>query len=198
MSARERQDDSQENLYEGLRAKRPGKVRAILQDFLGDKEKIALDLCGQFRYIEALPGAYFANKEVTRRLKSLNCGYNRLTELPRELAQCTALEKLYCDHNQLAELPEELEECSKLRLLHCSANHLSALPSWLGRCSELESLRCDTNRLTLLPLELGNCTKLEELWCARNPLEADAPCTPEDLKEAWEQRPPGPKSARKQ
>jgi Leucine-rich repeat (LRR) protein len=70
----------------------------------------------------------------------LDCGYNKLTSLPK---LPNLLQELYCECNQLSELPELP---NSLHTLWCSSNQLTSLPELPN---SLHTLWCYYNKLIL-------------------------------------------------
>ena len=112
-----------------------------------------------------------------KKLKTLNCSDNLLTELP-DLPE--ALEVLYCNNNKLKSLPE----LPHLWFLNCHNNSLKCLPElplslvdlYVGsnEINELPKLpvnliflECYNNKLSVLP-ELPS--GINEIYCAKNEL----------------------------
>lgn len=104
------------------------------------------------------------------RADTLDLSDLRLTTLPPELGQCTALQTLFLRNNQLTTLPPELGRCTALSELDLSDNRLTRLPPELGQCTALQTLYLYNNLLTTLPPELGRCTALQKLFLSSNRL----------------------------
>jgi hypothetical protein len=73
---------------------------------------------------------------------------NRLTHLPPELGQRTALQKLMLAGNQLTSLPDSIAACESLELLRISANRFATLPEWLLQLPRLSWLAFGGNPMT--------------------------------------------------
>jgi Leucine-rich repeat (LRR) protein len=106
---------------------------------------------------------YLPSLTSFKKLRTLNCMYNKLTSLPPLNPN---LQFLWCSHNKLTSLPSFNE---KLVALHCSNNKLTSLPP-LNEF--LTRLYCDVNKLTSLP-PLNNF--LIRLWCNNNQLTSLPP-----------------------
>ena len=109
-------------------------------------------------------------------LVSLNCSWNKLTEL--DLSKNTALEILNCSSNGtfdsrtwstsggLASL--NVAACRNLKELNCRFNNLTTLD--ISKNTALVALNCGNNNLTTL--DVSKNTALEVLDCAGNQLKA--------------------------
>lgn len=74
---------------------------------------------------------------------------NRIAELPKQIGECSRLQKLMLAGNRLTELPEELSNCRNLSLLRISANRLRRLPEWLLSMPKLSWLAFSGNLFSL-------------------------------------------------
>lgn len=99
-----------------------------------------------------------ANRIATIHLRALNPNLrwliltdNCITALPKEIGQCTRMQKLALAGNQLSELPYELSNCSNLSLLRISANKLGELPDWLLSMPRLSWLAFSGNPFCIVP-----------------------------------------------
>ena len=125
---------------------------------------------GLSRNIENLKGI-----EYFKKLKILDCSYNKITEL--DTSSNSALKNLGCNHNQLTQLivsgnnaltslscgdnqltALDVSSNLNLTLLSCRNNQLTSLN--LSHNDKLMSLDCDNNQLTFL--DLSNNVKLSD------------------------------------
>lgn len=104
--------------------------------------------------------------------REINLRRLRLTALPPEIGQLTALTELYLWGNQLTALPPEIGRLTALTVLHLSGNQLTALPPEIGQLTALATLNLRYNQLTALPLEIGRLTALTTLDLSNNLLTA--------------------------
>ncbi|MFB8792263.1 MAG: COR domain-containing protein [Potamolinea sp.] len=95
---------------------------------------------------------------------------NRLTSLPREIAQLTNLVELSLRNNQLTNLPREIAQLTNLELLSLSNNRLTSLPREIAQLTNLEVLSLSNNQLTNLPGEIAQLTNLKRLSLHDNQL----------------------------
>jgi len=121
-------------------------------------------------YLDSLPDTItkldLADKGITyipdlsrfKKLKKIDCSYNKLTKLPK---LNNSLIELDCTFNQLTELPELN---NKLTSLMCGNNNIIKIPILNNK---LTSLKCGYNKLTKLP-KLNE--KLLDLECHHNNL----------------------------
>ena len=54
----------------------------------------------------------------------LNCTYNQLKEIPKEIGNLINLKSFYCYNNKLINLPLEIINCVRLRSLHFNDNEI--------------------------------------------------------------------------
>lgn len=99
-----------------------------------------------------------ANKIKTVHALSLNPNIrwliltdNCINKLPKEIGQCSRMQKLMLAGNQLSELPDELSNCRNLSLLRISANRLTKLPEWLLSMPKLSWLAFSGNLFWISP-----------------------------------------------
>jgi internalin A len=104
-------------------------------------------------------------------LKGLALYNNQLSSLPAEIGKLTALIGLGLDNNQLSTLPPEIGQLTALRELYLSNNQLSTLPPEIGKLTALRELYLHDNQLSTLPPEIGQLTALRELYLSGNPLQ---------------------------
>lgn len=64
----------------------------------------------------------------------------RLTAVPSELFECTALRILYLDNNYITEIPEAIENLINLEGLYLRDNKLSSLPKSIKKLTKLEKV----------------------------------------------------------
>lgn len=133
--------------------------------------------------------------EAIVNLKSLECGYNPISNL--DLSSNSALEvlalgrigpcnfsvhrpivdnldlslnprirELYCRSNEINYI--NVSACDSLQILVCPGNNLTTLD--ISKNSILHYLNCNSNNLTAI--DLSNNPKLNWLWCASNKLTA--------------------------
>lgn len=86
--------------------------------------------------------ADMVNVVCLRQVNLCNAG---LTQVPRWLLHCDALEELDLSHNRLTQLPPELCQLGELRELLVHQNRLSTLPLTIHHLTHLELLTCDAS-----------------------------------------------------
>jgi Leucine-rich repeat (LRR) protein len=157
--------------FERTRRKPMGQTHSITEEEFITREKIisweeegdpTAELDISYMCLKKLP-------KLPNTLQKLNCGHNKLTELPEklpddlELLNCEynsltylpdtlppKLEHLNCMNNRIIQLPETLPK--SLLALYCGHNHLLSLPQNLPE--SLKCLNCDDNNLAELPEKL--------------------------------------------
>uniref|UniRef100_A0A7E4W751 Calponin-homology (CH) domain-containing protein n=1 Tax=Panagrellus redivivus TaxID=6233 RepID=A0A7E4W751_PANRE len=125
-----------------------------------------LDLSGN--QLHSLPQTLFF-----LRLQVLLLAGNRITTIPREIRQLeNCLHELDLSYNRLVELPSDIAFLKSLRVLNLSHNRLIDLPGDIG-FMQLRVLNISHNCLTALPFELCNLGGLAVDFQAHgNPLVA--------------------------
>ena len=109
--------------------------------------------------IESLDGIeYFEN------LESLDCAYNKITEL--DISNNKKLKYLRCAHNKIEKL--NLEHNTQITTLWCSENNIDSLD--VSTLTDLAKLYCSHNDLT--ELDISNNLKLESIDCCQNTIES--------------------------
>jgi len=131
---------------------------------------------------------------LAKTLEILDLSNNRLSTLPKEVAQLSKLKIIFASNNCFTELPESLGNCEnlemigfksnqiksvpecalppKLRWLILTDNHIEALPESLGERPRLQKLALAGNRLTRLPSTMHKLNNLELLRLSANQLSA--------------------------
>ncbi len=113
---------------------------------------------------------------LLRKLRMLDLGHNRLTEVPDALGDLDGLtDFLYLHDNRLQSLPQSLARLTRLRYLNISRNAFEAVPECACGMSSLIELRVDDNRLAVLPNSIGRLSLLRELHLRNNRLESLPP-----------------------
>ncbi len=105
----------------------------------------------------------------------LDLGRIRLTSLPPEIGQLSALKLLVLFNNQLSSLPPEIGQLSALTQFVLYDNQLTSLPPEIGQLSALTQLYLFDNQLTSLPPEIGQLSALTLLGLSRNQLTSLPP-----------------------
>ena len=84
-------------------------------------------------------------------LKRLTLSEN-LTEFPLDiLLLADTLEILDLSNNKLTTLPKEIAQLKKLKILFASNNYFEALPEVLGQCENLEMVGFKSNKINCVP-----------------------------------------------
>lgn len=96
-------------------------------------------------------------------LQKLYIGYNRFTEVPKEVCNLINLQVLGLQGNDLVTLPKELENLVNLRKLYLESNKFIELPKVVCSFTNLQELGLKCNDLTYLPNEIGNLENLQKL-----------------------------------
>jgi len=86
--------------------------------------------------------------QAIRTMRTLDLGYNRLTEIRPSVQKMQNLQILFLCGNELTALPDELTRLKFLRELHLANNRLSTLPASLPKLRSLRTLDLSHNELT--------------------------------------------------
>jgi Leucine-rich repeat (LRR) protein len=110
-----------------------------------------------------------------KKLRMLDLGHNRLTQVPDDLADLDGLtDFLYLHDNQLTSLPSSLARLTKLRYLNISENAFELWPESVsgstGRLERLRELHLRDNKLTSLPESIAMLKELRHIDLRGNPL----------------------------
>jgi len=103
-------------------------------------------------------------------LTTLNLSGNQLTSLPPEIGQLTGLKSLNLFENKLMSLPPEIGQLAGLKLLGLYSNQLMSLPPEIGQLTSLTLLGLSRNQLVSLPPEIDQLTSLKSLNLFENKL----------------------------
>lgn len=90
-------------------------------------------------------------KSLNANLRWLILTNNNIAELPKEIGQCTRMQKLMLSGNRLSALPEELSNCKHLSLLRIAANKLHELPQWITQLPKLSWIAFSGNNFSKTP-----------------------------------------------
>ena len=115
------------------------------------------------------------------RLTSLNLNYNeyvvtpticnfRLTTLPENIGDLSALTKLSLINNEFTSLPGSITNLVSLEQLLLESNQLTSLPDDFGNLINLKELNLNSNQIEQLPETIGSLISLEKLWANNNQL----------------------------
>jgi len=138
------------------------EIRRILDRAAGGPAHGTVDLSG--RDLDQLPPELFELRDVY----NLYLDGNRLTAIPPEIAQMSALRTLNLRSNRLRSLPPEMCRLRHLSELFVDANSLSALPVEISHLSALVTLNANENQLVSLPREISRLTRLRQLYLRSN------------------------------
>jgi len=96
---------------------------------------------------------------------SLSLSELRLSSIPEQIGELTALTSLDLSVNQLTTLPESIGGLNALTSLDLSVNQLTALPESIGGLNALTNLYLSGNQLTPSPALLDGLYELETGGC---------------------------------
>ena len=114
-----------------------------------------------------------ALQKVSGNLRNLDLSNNKITTIPKWIANFKSLKTLNLSGNQLNSLPEEIGQLSKLENLIVSKNCLSgALPKSLGKLKNLKELDASGNKLSKFPVSLAGLNHLNSLDLSSNKISA--------------------------
>jgi hypothetical protein len=116
------------------------------------------------------------------RIVTLSIVNRRLTVIPPEIGNLTALEELTLRNNSLTSLPDEIGNLTNLTFICVGSNDITGLPESFGNLTGLETLHLNNNELTTLPDSMVNLTNLTDLRLQYNKIDANV--LPEDVK-SW-------------
>jgi Leucine-rich repeat (LRR) protein len=89
---------------------------------------------------------------------------NHLKSLPCSIGRLARLEALYLNNNALETIPSSIGSLRSLRNLYLNGNKLKEIPSCLGNLRELRNLYLNDNHLTKIPDEVANLPALRNLY----------------------------------
>ena len=122
-----------------------------------------------------LGGAVPAEVGRLSALTVLDLGYSRLATL--------TMEQFYIYRNRLTSLPAEIGQLTALRELNLEGNPLTSVPAEIGQLTSLRELNLNGNELTSLPAEIGQLTSLTDLYLRENQLTS-VPAATRELRAA--------------
>ena len=93
-----------------------------------------------------------------------------VNQLPSSIGQLTNLRTLFLENNLIAAVPSSIGQLTGIRHLNINNNVLTSLPSSMGRLTRLKDLSLDRNRLTSFPSFIGRFTALQALHIHSNEL----------------------------
>jgi Leucine-rich repeat (LRR) protein len=105
-------------------------------------------------------------------LKILNVSGKRLSHLPSNLGDFSALEVLEASDNRIVVIPGTIQQCTELRELCLASNCLIGVAPEVGLLEKLQVCNFDSNRITELPDEICNAKGIETLSVSKNRLSA--------------------------
>jgi Leucine-rich repeat (LRR) protein len=106
-----------------------------------------------------------------KKLRMLDLGHNRLTQVPDALADLDGLtDFLYLHDNQLTSLPSSLARLTTLRYINVSENAFETWPESISWMAGLIEIRASDNRLTSLPESIASLKELRHIDLRGNAL----------------------------
>ncbi|XP_069124029.1 leucine-rich repeat-containing protein 20-like [Argopecten irradians] len=138
-----------------------------------ETKRIDLTSCGLMEVPEAI---YIFLKHTP--VESCTFSKNVLKRIPPRfpMAFKTILE-LDISENKLSELPEEMNELTALTTLDISRNQFTHVPNVVYQYSNLQRLKLDHNQLTDIDVEsLEQMSSLQQVDLRSNPLSAEVMC----------------------
>ena len=78
-------------------------------------------------------------------VKTLDLGYDQLTEIPESITQLTNLKMLILRNNQLTEIPESITQLTNLERLYLGDNQLTTVPESISQLTNLKTLNLHFN-----------------------------------------------------
>lgn len=159
-------------LWKAKKAKKREQIRKVVALVLGPVALISI--LGSLMYMGVVrfgnPGPLADALRNPAGAKSLRLNGYKLTEVPPEVEQLTALKELNLDNNAIGELPASIKALLVLEDLSIQYNQLKTLPKELAELPKLKHLRLQDNQLTALPDELTGLKDLETLSVSKNSL----------------------------
>ena len=113
-----------------------------------------------------------ALQKVTGNLRNLDLSNNKITSIPRWIANFKALKTLNISGNQITSLPEEIGQLTKLENLIVSKNLLSSLPKSLGKLRNLKELDASGNHIKDFPVSLAQLNHLNLVDLSSNKIKS--------------------------
>lgn len=109
-------------------------------------------------------------KLENNRVVSLKIDSCKITKIPREISNLTALRSLNLNKNRIVSLPETIGSIPTLETLKLEYCSLEKIPESIGNLTGLTYLSLYRNKLSSLPEQIGNCTSLQRLSLSFNEL----------------------------
>jgi len=161
------EDDFVTGLQAWVNSAEPGELRAeAMRRMIEARSNGSISLSLSELRLSSIPEQI---GELTA-LTILDLSVNQLTALPESIGGLTALTNLYLSGNRLTALPESIGGLNALTRLVLSFNQLTALPESIGGLNALTNLYLDGNRLTALPESIGGLNALTNLYLSGNQL----------------------------
>ena len=82
---------------------------------------------------------------------SINSLPKKLTKIPSEIGNLSALEELDIAGNDLGSVPPDIRNCSLLKILRMGGNSLDLIPNFIWHLSNLQELYLENNHISILP-----------------------------------------------
>jgi hypothetical protein len=112
-------------------------------------------------------GVYIENNRITK----LAIGNKKLTDLPNDIENLSALEYLDLSSNQISDISANFHSVPTLKHLDLENNHIEKLSQKFGNFNSLESLNLSKNRLKSLPDTFRTMPKLKVVDISNNQLQ---------------------------
>ena len=101
---------------------------------------------------------------------SLFLGYEKLTEVPKEIAKFKNLIRLDLGENDIKEIPSFLFTLTKLQRLGFSHNDITVIPQDISKLKNLSSFKMWNNKITSVPDALLSLPNIKTIEVKDNPI----------------------------
>ena len=121
--------------------------------------------------LDIIWGGLPRDKELLLNSYTLEIGWNKLKELPKEIGNLTNLIEIRAWCSNLKKIPKEIGNLINLRELSLDDNKIKELPKEISELKNLLVLSMGSNPLKKLPEEIGNLKKLQVLELSKSPIQ---------------------------
>jgi len=89
-----------------------------------------------------------------KQIIAIDCSYNNLIEIPKDISKLYNLKYFDCSHNNLKEIPIEICNLRNLIDINCSFNEINLIPIELSKLKKLDTIICYNTNIENIPNEI--------------------------------------------
>jgi Leucine-rich repeat (LRR) protein len=132
--------------------------------------------CNKLNIVE-IDCTYNNIKKIPKEINQLtnllffDCSHNSITHLPNEVCQIIKLQSFHCSNNNIKQIPKEINQLTNLLFFDCSHNSITHIPKEICQIVNLLIFNCSHNNIKYIPKEIGQLINLQSFYCSYNKIK---------------------------